>query len=636
MKKTLFYSVLLFSMTNVLFSQNAVTDAFQGCSLWLHGGTTNNSLKSEFKDGYLFNFNPTFFSFEDKDLVHKNLLENKYSLFVVFKSDVEEEVNLLNLKLNGVKTTISNKQLANNKTNTYKKVDARQGMVLTYLVSHEKKGRNRSSLVLENLSRPNTEEGFRNDIMELLYYPRVVNELEKKKIESYLSIKHGISLLGEVDYINSEGGKVWDSKENKSFNNRVTGIGKDEAMHLNQKQSGNAQKDGLYIGLEAIEASNAKNTMILPDKSFLLWGDNGQSLKIESNKKEMSVVKKMKRVWKMQSTNNNQSTPLPTQLMIDKARFSIDEEKKKPNKEDDLLWLVIDRNGTSAFDYHNAEYFMQSRDEQGAIFFDNVEWDTDKNGYDTFTFVKGPDFFVNYEIADTDCSQDKGEATLVVIGGKTPFKLDFATSVANQSFTFEEREFVLSDLNPDNYLVNVTDKMQRKQSDTLSINGLKGISISLASQWHLDESKEAIVTPQIDNPEDQKLSFNWKKGETLLSTEKQFTAVEQGDYALVVSNELGCQKELLFKVASSDFSDQSWLLYPNPVKRDEPFKIRFNLEKESDVSVAIFDFSNKLLKSNSLGKIKESEYSEILSTTGTFLIVVTIDGKAESAKIIIR
>ena len=78
------------------------------------------------------------------------------------------------------------------------------------------------------------------------------------------------------------------------------------------------------------------------------------------------------------------------------------------------------------------------------------------------------------------------------------------------------------------------------------------------------------------------------------------------------------------------------MLYPNPAKMDEPFHIKFQLEKESDVSVALFDFSNKLLKSKELGKIKASEYTETLSTIGTFLIVVVIDGKAASAKIIIR
>ncbi|MDR6969250.1 hypothetical protein J2X31_003277 [Flavobacterium arsenatis] len=632
MEKTVFYSLLLFSMTNVLFSQNTIPDH----ALWLHGESAVGSSKSGLKDSPLFNFNPVFFSSDDKDLIHKNILESKYSLFVVFKSDVEEEVNLLNLKLNGAKTTISNKQLTNNSTNTYKKVEARQGMVLTYLVGHEKKGRNRSSLVLENLSRPNTEEGFRNDIMELLYYPRLVNELEKQKIESYLSIKHGISLIGEVDYINSEGKKVWDSKENKSFNNRVTGIGKDEAMHLDQKQSGNAEKDGLYIGLGTIAESNKKNVIDRPDKSFLLWGDNGQSLKIESNKKEAGAIKKMKRIWKMQSTNESQSMPLPTQLMIDKVAFFIEEEKENPNKKNDFVWLVIDRNSYSDFDYHNAEYYMQSRDEEGKLFFDNVEWDTDNSGSDTFTFVKGPDFFVNYKITDNDCSKEKSEAELIIVGGKVPFKLDFSTPATTESYSFEERSFRMSELDPNDYLVSVTDKMKRIQSDTLTISGLKNVSISLESQWYLNDSKETIVAPQIDNPEDQKLSFEWKKGETLLSTERQFTAVEGGDYALVVSNELGCQNELFFKVTSSDLSVQGWTLYPNPAKRDEPFKIRFNLEKESEVSVAIFDFSNKLLKSNYLGKMKDAEYSETLSTIGTFLIVVNIDGKAESTKIIIR
>ncbi len=605
--------------------------------LWLKGKVNETILQSKAPVAYHFNFNPVFVPTESKELSYKNILKNKYSLFVVFKSDIDEEVPFLNLKSNGLMTTITNKQLISEKNNTYKKVDSKQGIVLTYLVSQEKKGRNKSSLNLENLSRPNTEKGYRNDILELLYYPHVVNDLEKQKIESYLSIKYGISLLGEVDYINSEGKKIWDYKENKIYNNRVTGIGKDGALHLNQKQSGNAQKDGLYIGVETIRQSNKENIADIPEKSFLIWGDNNGSTKMESDKKVPDIIKKMNRIWKMQSTYENQSMAFATQIMIDKDVFSIAEDNVN-SKKDDFVWLVIDRNGSEVFDYHNAEYFMQSADKEGRLFFDNVVWDIDESGSDTFTFIKGPDFFVNYEIADADCNLEPlSEVNLKITGGKGPFRFDFTTPSSTKSFSIEERSFKLSDLLPDNYIINTTDKMLRNQKDTLIINNLKSVSISLASQWYLDNSKETIIIPQIKNPEDQKLSFTWKRGEVLLSTEKQFIATEEGDYKLRVMNEMGCQNELSFRVDKSlQLLDDQWILYPNPAKRDEPFTIRFNLENESEVLVNIFDFSNKLIKSRMLGRIREFEYSETLSTIGTFLIVVTINGKAESAKIIIR
>lgn len=620
------------------FSQE-IAPALERPLLWLVDDSSSTPpISKKASSAYHFNFNPVY-SGTGPDLVHTNILTNKYSLFAVFRSDLEDEIPLVHLKLNGATTTISNKQLVNSKEHQYKQVDTRQGIVLTYLVSHEKKAKNKSRLLLENLSRPQTEEGYRNDVMELLYYPRVVNDVEKQKIESYLSLKYGISLLGEADYLNSAGEKIWDFKENKPYNHRVTGIGKDQALHLDQKQSGNAQKDGLFIGLERLQKTNKENTAQLPDKSFLLWGDNGGSLKMEADRKSSNPVRKMKRIWKMQRTEESQPSALPTQVMLDKAVLFIDDIKQKenPGKEEDLVWLAIDRNSSPVFDYHNAEYHKQSRDEKGKLFFDNVLWDTDNSGSDTYTFIKGPDFFVDYEVTELDCHPGSpATANLKIIGGKAPFQLDLITDSGTESHSIEGRSFAWPDLDAGSYLVHATDKMQRKQSDTLTLNGLKNVSIALASQWHLNASKEAILVPQIENPENQKLSLAWKRGEILLSTERQFTATEEGDYTLTVSNEAGCQNELAFKVASSNSSHQGWVLYPNPAKMDEPFHIKFQLEKESDVSVALFDFSNKLLKSKELGKIKASEYTETLSTIGTFLIVVVIDGKAASAKIIIR
>lgn len=620
------------------FSQE-IAPALERPLLWLvNDSSSTTPVTKKANSAYHFNFNPVY-SGTGSDLVHTNILTNKYSLFAVFRSDLEDEIPLVHLKLNGATTTISNKQLVNSKENQYKQVDTRQGIVLTYLVSHEKKAKNKSRLLLENLSRPQTEEGYRNDVMELLYYPRVVNDVEKQKIESYLSLKYGISLLGEADYLNSAAEKIWDFKENKSYNHRVTGIGKDQALHLDQKQSGNAQKDGLFIGLERLQKTNKENTVQFPDKSFLLWGDNDGSLKMEAYRKSSNPVRKMKRIWKMQRTDESQPSAPATQVMLDKAMFFIDgtKQKENPGKEEDLVWLVIDRNSSPVFDYHNAEYHKQSRDEKEKLFFDNVLWDTDNSGSDTYTFIKGPDFFVDYEVTELDCHPGSpATANLKIIGGKAPFQLDLISDSGTESHSIEGRSFAWPDLDAGSYLVHATDKMQRKQSDTLTLNGLKNVSIALASQWSLNASKEAILVPQIENPENQKLSLAWKRGEILLSTERQFTATEEGDYTLTVSNEAGCQNEMAFKVASSNSSHQGWVLYPNPAKMDEPFHIKFQLEKESDVSVALFDFSNKLLKRKELGKIKASEYTETLSTIGTFLIVVVIDGKAASAKIIIR
>ncbi|WP_157485849.1 T9SS type A sorting domain-containing protein [Flavobacterium soli] len=607
-------------------------------TLWLRGNPDAPFLEEKGMTAYNFNFNPVFAPVEAKDLEYGTKVKDKYSLFAVFRSDSEDEVTLMNLKLNGSSTKITNKGIVNETENRYSKVDTKQGIVLSYLVDRKVRGRKKSRMILENLSRPNTEEGYRNDLMELLWYDRVLGDIERRKVETYLSIKYGISLLGQVDYVDSEGHTIWDSKENAAYGSRVTGIGKDGFWGLEQKQSGNAQKDGLYLGLGEMHSSNIENTNAISDRTFLLWGDNNGTLKMEAGKKGAEHSKKMKRVWKLQRSMAAERGIPATQLVIDKAAFGLLEAEKKTGspKKDDFVWLLIDRDGGATFDYIDAEYYMQSRDEEGKLLFDGIEWDTDKSGTDTFTFIKAPDFFVEYEVADTDCSPEEGEVAGAIIGGKAPFRIGYAAVSGDAAYEVDGRSISLQDLDAGEYAISVTDRLQQTQRDTLNVGGLKNVTVDMASEWCLGDGSEAIITPQVVNPSKEKLSFAWKKGARVLSTESQFTAFEPGDYALLVSNEQGCQKELLFRVNASEESAQRWVLYPNPAKMDEPFTIRFDLEKESDVSVGIFDFSNKLLKSEHLGKRKAFAYSEKLSTIGTFLIVVTIDGIAESAKIIIR
>lgn len=636
MKKIIFG--LVACCTQLVFCQDHATIPTNS-TLWLKGKSQTDGIDDKTIPSYNFNFNPVFFPNDAKDPVHKNVLSDKYSLFVVFRSDYVEELNLINLKLNGKTTAITNKKVFNEKENIYRKVDAKQGMLLTYIVSRELKGRKKSSLLVENLSRPNAPEGNRNDIMELICYPRLVSDLERKKIESYLSIKHGISLLGEVDYIRSDEQKIWDSKENSPYTSRVTGIGRDEQWGLYQKQSGNAQRDGFYIGLGEIYPSNGKNKNEMPEGTFLLWADNDGPLIMKSDKKGPASVKKMKRIWKMQCTNERQSTPPSTQVMIDKTAFSIDgdKEKENPGKKDDFVWLAIDRNSSPVFDYHHAEYYKQSKDENGRLYFDDVVWDSDNSGSDTYTFITGPDFFVDYEISETDCDQELGVAKLSIVGGRPPFSINLTSPSKTQSHTTEGRFFEIPDFDG-TFAVSVSDIGQRIQKDTLRLQNMKKIAVVLEEQWYLDrKSKQAIIIPQIENPEQQQLTLTWKSGDKVLSTDRQFTATEEGDYLLKVSNATGCEKELFFKVNSAtEAASGSWTLYPNPARLDENFSIRFDLEKESEVSVAFFDFSNKLIKNKNLGKLKNFEYSESLSTIGTYLILVTIDGKAASAKIIIR
>lgn len=60
---------------------------------------------------------------------------------------------------------------------------------------------------------------------ELIVFGRMLTPDERRKVESYLAVKYGITLKGS--YLDSGGNLIWDSEENKAYHHRVTAIGND-------------------------------------------------------------------------------------------------------------------------------------------------------------------------------------------------------------------------------------------------------------------------------------------------------------------------------------------------------------------------------------------------------------------------
>ena len=153
------------------------------------------------------------------------------------------------------------------------------------------------------------------------------NSDERKRINSYLAIKYGITLLGTgtlgggtadatfggtADYLNSASAVIWNgTTTNSSYHNDVAGIGRDDASALNQKQSKSVNSDALVtIGLGTIAASNAANASAFPaDKNFLVWGnDNGATTDTETANVPATVTRRLVRKWKVAETGGDVGT----------------------------------------------------------------------------------------------------------------------------------------------------------------------------------------------------------------------------------------------------------------------------------------------------------------------------------------
>lgn len=127
-------------------------------------------------------------------------------------------------------------------------------------------------------------------LSEIISYSNPKSVAEKKRIESYLSIKNGVTLhdinsttetnLGDTDYVDSNGSVIWNTIANNGYNFDIAGIGRDDNTALNQKQSKSENPNTvLIIGIGDISLTNNLNSNNFPtNRNFLVWGANGGNM----------------------------------------------------------------------------------------------------------------------------------------------------------------------------------------------------------------------------------------------------------------------------------------------------------------------------------------------------------------------
>lgn len=412
---------------------------FKDC-LWIKNDNHRNKvIQNSNNEGaelkkYL-NFNSVVDFSKDKiEKKHKNLVSKNSSLFVVFKSNSKEENILLSLERGSFKTYLSNHKMVCDKEVLLNKGDSKKGILLSYLYNKNSLiGRKNGNLVIEDLLFDDKE--FINQLAELIFIPRYVSVKEKDIIESYLSIKYGISLNEGQSYYNSKGDKIWDVKQNEGYNFNITGIGKDKYTGLTQKQAKNSLDDGFCVGLNKIMKSNIENEAQINDKEFLIWGNNGKSVVLEKNNDKNQ--KNIKRVWKM-NTISDSITKFKTQIRIDKKLMPIETMFDINDKE--FIWLAIDSLSTSVFNYNNAKYIKATVNNENEIMFDNIEFNSNTDYLFTIIKAKESELSTNYtfpnELQKQNDTQNSLNNQLLVypnpINANEKFNLQFNLKKASE------------------------------------------------------------------------------------------------------------------------------------------------------------------------------------------------------------
>ena len=338
----------------------------------------------------------------------------------------------------------------------------------------------------------------------------------------------------------------------------------------------------------------------------------------------------MKRTWKMQPYRKYLQDTLFTQVRVNKQEMAYLPEGTQ--KKDEFLWLVVNRSDNGAFDYVNAHYYKQNTEDETTVHFNEVVWDTDRSGADLFTFITGPDFFIEYA-PELNCLSGEGSLALQIVGGQAPYEVVLKSGVLNENITLSAGYHNFENLVSGSYELIVTDGAKTTLKETILLDGSLGIAGTLTPVWEL---KDPGVAVKPDIPEgNAALSYQWKQGDRILSTDKEFTAQKEGEYILILGTSEGCEKELPFTVKKQG-GLTGWKLYPNPVKASEPFTIDFSLDKESLVTIKINSMDGKLISESDLGQVQHLKHTGVLTVSGVYLVTVTVNDVAETVSLIIK
>lgn len=607
--------------------------SFFNGSLWIQGNELNpksaskvNPNKEQELNKY-FNFNPIV-DFSKNEIFKKNnnLVKKQSSLFVVFRSTAEEENNLLKIERGPFSASLSTKKIVSDKEIFLNKGNSKTGATISYIFNKSSlTGKKDGKLLFDEMLYEDKE--FKNQLLELIYVPRVLNTKEKNIVESYLAIKYGISLNEGQNYLNSKRDTIWNAKKNNSFNNRVTGIGKDAILGLNQKQSRNSLLDGLTIGINKIEKTNSDNKAVVADHTSLMWGDNGGQCLLE--KESSGIEKRMKRIWKME-TKSTTPENFNTQILVDKKLMVLENEQNRDTT--DSMWLAIDSTQSSKFNYIHAKYISATINDDKKIIFDNIKFYANTNYL--FTIVKAPEFFVTNDIEKPNCLIGKnGKLNIGMVGGTAPYKIQIVSNNYDEELFCNDEQMKIENLPTGSYSLEVIDKNNKTQKNNFVIDAFNENEISLNPIWYLADDSVKII-PKISA---DVTDFAWILEGNVLSTDKELEAKSFGNYLLKVGNKFGCKKEISFKVVDHlKHHNSGYIIFPDPVLANEDFTIQFDLKDASKVSIRITDMNGRTIKSKELSTIQLHQFNERLSISGTYLIVVTINGVVETSKLIVR
>ncbi|WP_199121326.1 hypothetical protein [Pedobacter sp. ASV28] len=161
-------------------------------------------------------------------------------------------------------------------------------------------------------SNGSDNSGFVGNVGEtIIYGAGTLSDTERRKVDSYLAIKYGITLgqVSTVPYLDTDGSVVWDGTTNTAYNNNIFGVSRDDVEVLEQKVSRSVNAAGANLTIATINDfvnpnQTASRTGFTNDKTYFLLGDNNITTTTLSSSTIAGIpMNRIQRAWLSQRQN---------------------------------------------------------------------------------------------------------------------------------------------------------------------------------------------------------------------------------------------------------------------------------------------------------------------------------------------
>jgi gliding motility-associated-like protein len=216
--------------------------------------------------------------------------------------------------------------------------------------------------------------GFIGDIYEVIVFDTALNLTERRKVRTYLSVKYGM-MMDSIHY-SSDGAVIFNPASVGTQKYQVFSIGRDDAMGLNQKQSGgndDIDGTGLIIGIGNLAGINEENaSTFTTDKSFFSWSHNFLAPSYRTSlagPSGISVNNRITRIWKATEVGSmgKVTVALPSAMSFGDTVYMVVSTDSSFSSADKFVMGVLKQiDGVNyyvfEYDFSNGDYFTFATD----------------------------------------------------------------------------------------------------------------------------------------------------------------------------------------------------------------------------------------------------------------------------------